>query len=128
MKLEFRDGLIFASIHITYKGVIKEIKNVVIDTGAAETIISPDIVEDIGIIAEANDKINSFYGVGGSLHYFYSKEIDKISMGEANLNNIKMDFGVIDPKGYINGLLGLDLLMKVGAIIDLGELTIETEK
>lgn len=128
MKLEFRDGLIFASIHITYKGVIKEIKNVVIDTGAAETIISPDIVEDIGIIAEANDKINSFYGVGGSLHYFYSKEIDKISMGEANLNNIKMDFGVINPKGYINGLLGLDLLMKVGAIIDLGELTIETEK
>lgn len=128
MKLEFRDGLIFASIHITYKGVIKEIKNVVIDTGAAETIILSDIVEDIGIIAEANDKINSFYGVGGSLHYFYSKEIDKISMGEANLNNIKMDFGVIDPKGYINGLLGLDLLMKVGAIIDLGELTIETEK
>lgn len=32
-----------------------------------------------------------------------------------------MDFGVIDPKGYINGLLGLDLL-----IIDLQTLFLKT--
>jgi len=36
-----------------------------------------------------------------------------------------MDFGVIDPRGRINGLLGLDLLMKIGAIIDLKEMSIE---
>jgi len=35
---------------------------------------------------------------------------------------IKMDFVVIDPKGCINGLLGLDLLMEMGAIIDLKNL------
>ena len=35
-----------------------------------------------------------------------------------------MDFGVIDPKGNINGLLGLDLLMKIGAVIDLKRLSI----
>lgn len=58
MKLEFRDGLIFTSIHINYRGSVKEIKNIVVDTGAAETIISPDIVEDIGTIAEDNDEIN----------------------------------------------------------------------
>lgn len=39
-----------------------------------------------------------------------------------------MDFGVIDPNGYINDLLGLDLLMTVGAIIDLGELAIKTKR
>lgn len=125
MKLEFRDGLIFTSIHITYRGVVKEINNIVIDTGAAETIISPDIVEDIGIVAEGNDEINSFYGVGGSMHYFFSKEIEIVSLGEFNLDKTKIDFGVIDPKGYINGLLGLDLLIKVGAIIDLRELTLK---
>ena len=125
MKLEFRDGLIFTSIHINYRGSVKEIKNIVVDTGAAETIISPDIVEDIGIIAECNDEINSFYGVGGSLHYFFSKEVDIVSFGECNLNKSKIDFGVIAPKGYINGLLGLDLLMKVGAIINLAELTLK---
>ncbi len=74
MKLEFHDGLIFTSIYITYKGVKKEIKNIVIDTGASETIISPDIVEDIGIIAEPTDKVNSFYGVGGVYTTFSQKK------------------------------------------------------
>ena len=40
---------------------MKVIDNVVIDTGAAESIISPDVVEDIGIFAGQEDNINSFY-------------------------------------------------------------------
>jgi predicted aspartyl protease len=125
MKLEFRDGLIFTSIHITYNGITKVVNNVVIDTGAAETIISPDIVEDIGVVATGSDEINSYYGVGGSLHYFFSKKVDEFSFAECTINETKIDFGVIDPSGYINGLLGLDLLMKIGAIINLGELTLK---
>ena len=39
-------------------------------------------------------------------------------------DELLMDFGVIDPKGYINGLLGLDLLMKLGAVIDLKRLSL----
>lgn len=128
MKLEFRDGLIFTSIQMVYKGSIKEIKNIVIDTGAAETIISPDIVEELGIIAELTDKINSFYGVGGSLHNFFSKKVDEIILDEKKVSDIKVDFGMIDPRGCINGLLGLDLLMKIGAVIDLKELTIRVDK
>ncbi|WP_378107645.1 hypothetical protein [Cohnella cellulosilytica] len=30
-----------------------------------------------------------------------------------------MDFGLIDPHGRINGLLGLDILLKLNAIVDL---------
>jgi hypothetical protein len=45
-------------------------------------------------------------------------------LGEVSLEEVKMDFGVIDPKGYINGLLGLDLLMKLGAVIDLKKLSL----
>jgi len=124
MDIQLRDGLLFTSMKLCFKGVTKSIDNIVIDTGAAETIISPDIVEDIGVIAELNDTVNSFYGVGGSLHNFFSKKIDVINMGMVNLENIKLDFGVIDPKGNINGLLGLDLLIKLGAIIDLKRLTL----
>ena len=122
MNMKFQDGLLFTSIHISFRGSTKVIENIVIDTGAAETIISPDAVEDIGIFAELEDSVNSFYGVGGSLHNFFSKNIKKIKLGEVSLEEVKMDFGVIDPKGYINGLLGLDLLMKLGAVIDLKKL------
>lgn len=122
MNMKFQDGLLFTSIQISFRGSTKVIENVVIDTGAAETIISPDAVEDIGIFAELEDSVNSFYGVGGSLHNFFSKNVEKIKLGDVSLEEIKMDFGVIDPKGYINGLLGLDLLMKLGAVIDLKKL------
>lgn len=124
MEICFRDGLLFTSIHITFRGCSKVIENVVIDTGAAETIISPDAVEEIGIIAELDDSVNSFYGVGGSLHNFFSKNVNEIAFGDSNLKDIKMDFGVIDPKGHINGLLGLDLLIMIGALIDLKSLTL----
>ena len=62
MNMKFQDGLLFTSIQVSFRGSIKVIENIVIDTGAAETIISPDAVEDIGIFAE--DSVNSFYGVG----------------------------------------------------------------
>lgn len=127
MEIQFKDGILFTSMQLSFMGESKIIKNVVIDTGAAETIISPDVVEDIGIIAEYNDSVNSFYGVGGSLHNFFSKEVDEISFGKVKLNEVKLDFGVIDPNGYINGLIGLDLLIKLGAVIDLKNLTMTIE-
>lgn len=40
---------------------------------------------------------------------------------------IEIDFGLIDQSGEINGLIGLDILMEVGAIIDLNELNIEVK-
>ncbi len=124
MKMEFREGLLFTSVQISFRGNTKVVENIVVDTGAAETIISPDVVEDIGIFAEPEDSVNSFYGVGGSLHNFFSKRINEIELGLLSLSDIKMDFGVIDPKSEINGLLGLDLLMSVGAVINLKDLTL----
>ncbi len=52
MRLELRDGLIFTSLSITYKGKIKRIENIILDTGAAQSIVSPDAVEELGITVE----------------------------------------------------------------------------
>ncbi len=123
MDIEFRNGLLFTSLEITFQGMTKMINDIVIDTGAAETLISPDIVEDIGIVVALTDRISSFYGVGGSIHNFFSKEVDNIRLGNIDIINAKLDFSVIDPAGDINGLLGLDLLMEMEAVIDLKKLT-----
>lgn len=125
MKMQFRNGLLFTSLQITYGNSSKIIDNIVIDTGASETILSPDVVEDIGLVAELGDVVNSFYGVGGSKHNFFTKKVNSIQIGSAKLSNIKMDFGLVDPKGRINGLLGLDLLIEIGATIDLKNLSIK---
>lgn len=128
MIIEYRDGLLYTSIEIEYNEQYKTIDNVVIDTGAAETMISPDIVEDIGIFAEKDDKIISYYGVGGSIHNAYEKSVDLIKFGESKIENINIDFGVIDPSGEINGLIGLDLLIEMGIIINLKTMEVEMVK
>ncbi len=125
INLTFENGLLFTSMEIFFRGKSIVIDNIVIDTGAAETILSPDVVEDIGIFAELDDYVNSFYGVGGSIHNFFTKQVDGISLGSVVLKPLKLDFGVIDPQGHINGLLGLDILMELNAVIDLRNLKLE---
>lgn len=124
MKLELRNGLLFTSLKIIFQGNEKIINNIVLDTGAAETLISPEAVLDIGIEAINSDSVNSYYGIGGDLHSFFSKQVDSIEVDNTKLNNIKLDFGIIDPAGDINGLLGLDILLNLEAQIDLKQLTV----
>lgn len=124
MKVELRNGLLFTSLKVSYLGHEKVISNIVVDTGAAETLISPDTVLDIGIEALNSDSINSYYGIGGDLHSFFSKAVDSVEIDNIKINGFKLDFGVIDPQGDINGLLGLDILLKLEAQIDLKELTL----
>ena len=128
MKLELRNGLLFTSLKINYFGHEKVIDNIVLDTGAVETLISPDTVLDIGIEAINSDSVNSYYGIGGDLHSFFSKTVDSIELDNIKLDGIKLDFGVIDPYGDINGLLGLDILLKLEVQIDLKELTVNFGK
>ena len=125
MKIELIDGLIHTAFRITYRGKSAWVANAVIDTGAAESVISPDAVEALSIFPEAEDEIVTLIGVGGSEHHSYSKFIDQITLGGNSFNNVKVDFGQIDPSGKINALIGLDLLIAMGAIINLKKLTIE---
>lgn len=119
MNIKYEEGLLFTTIEIHFKDKSKIVNNIVIDTGASMSIISPDIVDDIGIFAEADDRIVSSMGIGGNIHNSFEKNVDMIKIGNKGLDNIKLDFGIIDPKGKINGLLGLDILIELGVLIDL---------
>ena len=74
MNIRYEQGLLFIDIKVLYDNKYKIIKDVVIDTGASHTIISPDVVSDIGITANPNDKFITMYGIGGE-HYAYSSII-----------------------------------------------------
>lgn len=121
MQIELKDGLLVTSLQITNKGITKVIDNVVIDTGAAHSLLSSDVVEDIDIRYLNGDKIVTMYGIGGEEHAF-EKVLDSVQLGDIEINSYYMHFGSIDPYGRINGLLGLDLLIKAGIVIDLKNL------
>ena len=125
MEFEYRDGLLFTTIEITYNGKSKLINNMVIDTGASKTLISADEVEDIGIKVEGNDELVVSEGIGGT-EVSFVKTVDEIVLDNIAITNKKIDFSNIDYED-INGLLGLDLLMDAGFIIDLKNLRIFKE-
>ena len=120
MKLELVNRLLEVEMTISYKGKTKIIDKLVIDTGAAHTLISSDIVEDLGIYFENGDPLVSAYGIGGE-EYSFRKPVDFIKLGTHEIPEIKLDFGNLDDWG-INGLIGLDILMNGKFIIDLEKL------
>jgi predicted aspartyl protease len=117
MKIRYKYGLLLVDITLTFNGKSKLIENMVVDTGAARTLISQDIVEGIGLHVDLHDRIVTYFGVGGKEHAF-RKQVDKIQIYDFVAEQIEVDFNDF---GYedINGLLGLDLLMKAGFNIDL---------
>lgn len=103
--------MLFTSIEICFQGKTKNINNIVIDTGASDTLISRDCVDDIGITVTIDDEIVTSYGIGGKDHAFV-KSVDSIKIGELQINNISLDFSSFK-YNEINGLLGLDILLKM---------------
>jgi len=104
---------------ICYRGRSLTIDNLVIDTGAAHSLLSPDIVSEIGIKFENGDKLLRSFGIGGD-EFSFQKRVDQIKIGELIMEDISIDFGVFhEDINYINGLIGLDILKAGNMIIDL---------
>ncbi|MBT2286969.1 retroviral-like aspartic protease family protein [Paenibacillus polymyxa] len=119
MKINYDGQLITTSLTVTFRGRTLKIDDVIIDTGYSHTIISPDVLEEIGVTYETGDSIFEAYGIGGSIP-FYTKIMDRIVIGTNSIENIEIDVGIL-PKDH-KGLLGLDILKQQGFIIDLKRL------
>lgn len=116
MKINYDGQLITTSLTVTFRGSVLKIDDVIIDTGSSHTVISPDILEEIGVTYETGDSIYEAYGIGGSIP-FYTKIMDRIEIGARSIENIEIDVGIL-PKDH-KGLLGLDILKQQNFIIDL---------
>ncbi|KOA18745.1 retroviral aspartyl protease [Clostridium homopropionicum DSM 5847] len=126
MKIAFKNELLHTSLEIIYKGKTKIVNDMIIDTGASHTIISPDAVIELDVEPEGQDEFVTMYGIGGE-QYAYRKSIEGIKMCNHELKDIKIDFGLVDDYGKINGLLGLDILLNLNVNIDLKNFTLSIQ-
>ena len=94
-----KSGLLYADISLSHNGKVILVPDVIIDTGACQSIILTEYLFDLGI-------------------------------GTIEINDIDIDFGTIDPKDRINGLIGMDFLKKSKSIINInrGTLSINIKK
>lgn len=117
MKIKEYYGLPFVAIVIEFRGQKLSLDNVLIDTGSASTLLNADIVRDIGMIPEKDDIVDMIRGVGG-VEYVYTKIVDSIAIGEAVTRDFQVEIGNMDYGLEMQGIIGFNLLKRVGAKID----------
>ena len=118
MKIDPIDGLLFVAMTLTFRGKSRTIDQLVLDTGASHSVISVDVVDDIGIYGEIDDEIVVMHGIGG-VERSIRKKIDSVEFGTFKVSEINLDFANFDAHFGINGLLGADLLTAGRFVIDL---------
>ncbi len=123
-KLHYKNGLLYAAVEIYAEDKRVVIDDVIIDTGAAHTIILTDYLEELDIPLLDDDELVRTSGYGGEQYSAIRKKISCIKVGSISLENTLVDFGEIDPYQRVNGLVGLDFLKTSKVIIDLDTLCI----
>lgn len=127
MQLRLQEGLLYVDAEIEYRGKSIRLSDVIVDTGSLGTLFSADSLETIGLIAETDDRVLQMVGVGGT-ELVFVKKVDSIRLGseddELELKDFRVEVGAMDYGFPITGIVGLNLLLALGAIIDLSALTI----
>lgn len=121
MRLTLHDDLIVVSVTVAYQGQEVEVPDMVVDTGSATTMLSTDVVAQIGIVPELHDVLHVVRGVGGT-EVVFSRCVDRLQVGPRAVEQFEIEVGGIDEAFDINGVLGLDFLLHTGAVINLGTL------
>lgn len=123
VKITVRDGLPFAVATVEHRGQEAVLENVLLDTGSAGTILSADRLAEIGVRYQPEDSIHRIRGVGGT-ELVFSKRLDYLAMGDLGLVGFEVEIGALDYGFDFDGIVGVDFLMAVGAVIDLGNLVL----
>ncbi|WP_154826366.1 retropepsin-like aspartic protease [Clostridium butyricum] len=128
VEIQFKNGLLYTCIELMHEGKSITVNDVIIDTGAFHTILSPDFLEELQAGFTDDDVLIEAYGYGGASNYAVIKRIDNISCEDIMLNDFKIDFGEIDPDEKVNGLLGLDFFRKAEIVLDIADLIMYKKK
>jgi hypothetical protein len=123
MNIQVRDGLPYVTVTLLYGGQQLDLANELLDTGSAGTLFAADQVLAVGLQYEADDPVRRMRGIGGA-EFVFVKRIDRLSVGELQVRDFEIEVGAMDYGFAIDGIIGTDFLLQVGAVIDLSRLEI----
>ncbi|PIE31241.1 hypothetical protein CSA56_18955 [candidate division KSB3 bacterium] len=127
MNITIIDGLPFTTVRLTYHGKQHVITCVLIDTGSGGSVFSTDILLSCGIHYEMNDMVHRIRGVGGT-EFVFSKVVDQLAIGNLIYEQFTIEVGVMDYGIPFNGIIGMDFLYAVNAVIDLAHCQVFANK
>ena len=118
MRIRIKNGLPYISATLIHYSRRVTLKNVLLDTGSAGSIFSTDKVAGIGLTYEPEDFVHRIRGVGGS-EFVFTKRVDVLKAGDLKVAGFEIEIGAMNYGFDMDGIIGVDFLSKVGALIDL---------
>jgi hypothetical protein len=93
-----------------------------LDTGCSNTIFDTDEVEEVGLIIDRkNGRPRRMYGVGGESELCYEQTVKELEVDSFLLDSFQIQLGITKETYGINGILGIDFMIKLGLVIDFKE-------
>ena len=87
-------------------------------TGSAGTVFAADKVSTIDLLYEPRDGVRRIRGIGGA-EVVFTKQLDRQSVGELWTDDAEIEVGAMNYCVEIDGILGVNFLIRTGAVVDL---------
>ena len=123
MKMRIQEGLLYVTVTLIYRDGQIALERVLLDTGSVSTVFSVDKVLEVGLRLEPDDVVRRIRGIGGT-EFVFTKRIDRLSLGELQVSDFEIEVGAMEYGLELDGIVGLDFLLEVGASIDLARLEV----
>lgn len=123
MKIRLEGSLPFVTVTLSHQGSDLTLNRVLLDTGSGASVFSVDEVSQLGLGPEPTDVLRRVVGVGGA-EFVFSKRVGSLALGHLEAEDFEIQVGAMDYGFPIQGLIGMDFLLRSAAIIDLGRLEI----
>ena len=121
MRIRVQGSLSFVSAALTYRGQILVLDQVLLDTGSTGTVFPSDIMSAVAIQWELYDRLRLISGIGGDETVFV-RTVESLAVDDLQVSDFEIQIGAMEYGFGIEGIIGLDFLLRTAAIIDLGRL------
>lgn len=110
-------GLPFVTVKIHANGQILQLEQVLLDTGSGGTVLKSDHLTALGIVPLPEDRLRFLHGVGGN-EVVIEKSVDALQLGKFIAAPFTIQMGAMEYGIPMDGIIGLDFLLRAQAIID----------
>jgi hypothetical protein len=121
MRIQQRDELLYVTAELLYQGHCQTFTNVLLDTGSGSTIFATDQLLLMGLEYEPDDQVHRIRGVGGT-EFVFTKCIAQLRVATLCVTDFLIEVGALAYGFELDGIIGVDFLHQVGAVIDLGQM------
>jgi hypothetical protein len=95
VQLQIRGELPFVTASLTFRDTRIEVADVLVDTGAASTILNADFAAEAGVYLDASDRLRVLRGVGGR-ELVFVRLVDRLAIGDIGLDGFEVEIGEMD--------------------------------